>query len=86
MDPNAVLMDPRDNVVTALCAIEPGEIATWASGRVRANAAIPVGHKLAIVPIAQGATVIKYGHSIGVASVAIEAGAHVHSHCMKGKE
>jgi hypothetical protein len=83
---NAVLIDPRDNVVTALRAIEEGELVTWPGGHVRATAAISVGHKLAITAIAEGATVIKYGHSIGVASVAIEAGAHVHSHCMKGKE
>ena len=41
---------------------------------------IPAGHKFALVAIASGQSVIKYGYSIGVASCAIQQGAHVHSH------
>ncbi|MEJ6388747.1 UxaA family hydrolase [Gymnodinialimonas ulvae] len=48
-------------------------------GRVLSQA-VPAGHKIARQAIAKGAHVTKFGHMIGVASKAIEAGAHVHSH------
>lgn len=41
------------------------------------------GHKLAACPIAAGEKVIKYGHSIGVATQDIAAGEWVHSHNLK---
>jgi len=47
--------------------------------------AIPIGHKLAIVDIADGATVIKYGHDIGRAVAPIRRGQHLHVHNVKTK-
>lgn len=47
---------------------------------VEANADIPFGHKVALCPIKKGETVLKYGLSIGMASVDIAAGDHVHVH------
>lgn len=41
---------------------------------------LPLGHKIALKPIAQGSPVLKYGQSIGVARRAIQAGEHVHVH------
>ena len=41
------------------------------------------GHKLAACPIAAGEKVIKYGHSIGVATQDIAAGEWVHSHNLR---
>jgi len=41
---------------------------------------IPAGHKIALESIPTGASVLRYGHKIGVASQAIEAGEWVHSH------
>jgi (2R)-sulfolactate sulfo-lyase subunit alpha len=46
---------------------------------------IPIGHKLAIQPLADGATVIKYGVDIGRAIMPIPAGAHLHVHNVKTK-
>src|SRR3546814_7138739 len=40
------------------------------------------GHKIAVVDIAAGAPVIKFGFPIGTATAAIARGAHVHSHNM----
>ncbi|MCZ0960693.1 UxaA family hydrolase [Paracoccus benzoatiresistens] len=40
----------------------------------------PAGHKIARVDIAPRAAVVKYGQTIGYATEAIAAGAHVHSH------
>jgi hypothetical protein len=42
------------------------------------------GQKLALVDIAVDATVVKFGHPIGIATRAIPAGAHVHLHNVEG--
>lgn len=46
---------------------------------------IPIGHKFALREIAEGSTVLKYGHDIGRAVAAIKTGAHVHIHNLKTK-
>jgi (2R)-sulfolactate sulfo-lyase subunit alpha len=46
---------------------------------------VPLGHKLALDDIAEGDTVIKYGHDIGKAVAAIAKGGHAHVHNMKTK-
>jgi (2R)-sulfolactate sulfo-lyase subunit alpha len=46
---------------------------------------IPIGHKLAIKPIADGDTVIKYGVDVGRSVAPIAAGAHAHVHNVKTK-
>jgi (2R)-sulfolactate sulfo-lyase subunit alpha len=47
--------------------------------------AIPLGHKVALRDIAEGETVIKYGHDIGRTIAAIPKGGHVHVHNTKTK-
>ena len=46
---------------------------------------IPIGHKLAIRPIKDGETIIKYGVDIGRAVKPIGAGEHLHVHNVKTK-
>lgn len=46
---------------------------------------IPIGHKLAIKPIAAGDTVIKYGVDIGRAIADVQPGEHLHTHNLKTK-
>jgi len=46
---------------------------------------IPIGHKLAIKPLAQNDTVIKYGVDIGRVVAPIQPGEHVHVHNLKTK-
>jgi (2R)-sulfolactate sulfo-lyase subunit alpha len=46
---------------------------------------IPIGHKLAIKPLAKGDTVIKYGVDIGRVVAPIAAGEHLHVHNVKTK-
>src|SRR5580692_10474579 len=41
---------------------------------------VEIGHKLAVVPIARGAAVRKYGQTIGFATVDIQPGQWVHTH------
>jgi (2R)-sulfolactate sulfo-lyase subunit alpha len=46
---------------------------------------IPIGHKLAIKPLSNGDTVIKYGVDIGKAVAPIQVGEHLHVHNVKTK-
>jgi len=46
---------------------------------------IPIGHKLAIKPLAKDATVIKYGTDIGRVVAPIGVGEHAHVHNIKTK-
>jgi (2R)-sulfolactate sulfo-lyase subunit alpha len=53
--------------------------------RVTALADIPLGHKVAIKPMRQGETVLKYEHDIGRAVEDIPVGGYVHAHNIKTK-
>ena len=79
----AAVIDTRDDVATALAAIDAGGEVTLGgvgTGAMRAVEAIAAGHKLAPRPIARGAPVRKYGEVIGHATTDIAAGAWVHVH------
>ncbi len=53
---------------------------------LRANQAIPRGHKVALVDMPVGAVALKYGQPIGIVSSAIRAGDHVHLHNLAMRE
>jgi altronate dehydratase len=72
----SLTIDPKDNVATIL---DSAETLTRASG-IDISPAIPFGHKFALIPIQQGAQIIKYGVVIGTATADIAAGEHVHVH------
>jgi hypothetical protein len=42
--------------------------------------ALPLGHKVALSPIASGQAIVKYGEIIGLATRDIAPGQHVHTH------
>jgi (2R)-sulfolactate sulfo-lyase subunit alpha len=46
---------------------------------------IPIGHKLAIKPLENGATVIKYGVDIGKTIAPIRVGEHTHVQNLRTK-
>ena len=46
---------------------------------------IPIGHKLALVELSPGDTVIKYGVDIGKVVAPIKPGQHLHVHNVKTK-
>ena len=75
-----IVISGRDNVATALEALEAGRRVTVNGIEVVVRDAIPPGHKVALRPIAAGGVVIKYGSPIGVATTDIDQGAHVHTH------
>lgn len=81
---DAIVVHTDDDVAVALRDFDSGDVV-----RVRLQNAIrsmplrdavPLGHKFALHPIAEGAEVRKYGESIGAATCAIAEGAHVHVH------
>jgi len=83
--PNLIVIDPKDNVATALKNLPAGSIAriTGPSGRLddlMLNDEIKLGHKAALCPIAAGALVVKHGVPFGRATAAINPGEHVHVH------
>jgi altronate dehydratase len=77
-----IQLDPRDNVVTALEDLNPGDGVRLESAlaETAVREAIPFGHKMALCAIPAGGEVIKYGECMGVASHSIAAGTHVHVH------
>jgi altronate dehydratase len=79
MKPALVISD-RDNVATALEPLEAGRSVDAGGRAVVAREPIPSGHKIALVDIAAGSEVVKYGSAIGTATAAIPAGSHVHTH------
>jgi altronate dehydratase len=76
----ALVISERDNVATALHALEPGNPLEIEGTSLTVREAIPSGHKIALRDIAVGDAVVKYGSPIGVATAPIAAGAHVHTH------
>ena len=78
---NAVRIDVSDNVATVLRDVSEREHIVWDEGsELVAREPIPEGHKVALVDIAEGQVVRKYGHPIGLAGHEIPAGSHVHTH------
>jgi (2R)-sulfolactate sulfo-lyase subunit alpha len=55
------------------------------SFRLKAKMDVPIGHKIALVDIKTGATVLKYGQDIGKTVADIKKGEHVHVHNLKTK-
>ena len=55
------------------------------SFRLKSRMNVPIGHKIALVDIKTGATVLKYGQDIGKTVADIRKGEHVHVHNLKTK-
>ena len=82
---SAVRIHPDDNVVCLLHDHDRGaspKLADVAAPSL--TAAVPMGHKVALVAIEPGAAVVKYGSVIGHATCAIAPGDHVHLHNLEG--
>jgi altronate hydrolase len=75
-----VRIHPDDNVGVAVAPFEAGETFTVEGVALTATVPLPAGHKVALVPIAAGEAVIKYGFPIGSATADIAAGEWIHSH------
>ena len=82
-----IIISPKDNVATALVDLKAGEVLSkemdGTQKDIKLNQDIPFGHKLGILEIPAGSPVIKYGETIGTASMAIKTGDYVHIHNVK---
>lgn len=85
---DALTMDPKDHVATALKDLKAGSTIQYRLGEdlieLELKEDIPFGHKAAIKPIAKGTDVRKYGDVIGRATEDIAVGYHVHVHNVEG--
>ncbi|HVZ22184.1 MAG TPA: UxaA family hydrolase [Vicinamibacterales bacterium] len=81
--------EPHDSVGVAVADIRAGEtvdgviLSDNSVTKVAAAQDVPLGHKIALVPLAAGATVTKYNVPIGKTTAAIRVGDHVHVHNLK---
>ncbi|MEP5759011.1 MAG: altronate dehydratase family protein [Litoreibacter sp.] len=69
-------LHPQDNIAVALADISAGEIDRETGLKILQP--VKQGHKVAIAAITSGQNVLRYGQTIGQATVDIEAGEHVH--------
>ncbi len=73
-------LHPDDNVCVATRSLPAGTRVEAGCAAVTLQEPIQLGHKIAVVPIRHGDSVIKYGQRIGAATGDIRPGAWVHSH------
>jgi len=78
--PSIIRLDRGDNVGVATCTLAAGHAVHEDLLACVTKVSIPAGHKVAILPIAKGSAVMKYGNPIGLATQDIQPGEHVHSH------
>ena len=80
----AVLVNKKDNVITAVSDLKDGEdvvyLADSGMKSINTTEAIPYGHKVALTKISKGSDIIKYGEVIGRAKSDIKPGGWVHTH------
>lgn len=78
-DSLAFKLHPNDNVAIARNAITKGTVLAEFGGLL-VQADVPAAHKVALVPVAIGEPVLRYGQIIGFTTQSIEPGEHVHTH------
>ncbi len=84
--PNIVVLAEGDNVGVAVQEIAAGDVAFAAAGAsVTANEAIPLAHKIALRPIANGERIVRFRVPVGIATQEIPQGALVHVHNVRSQ-
>jgi (2R)-sulfolactate sulfo-lyase subunit alpha len=90
--PHLLVHDHKDNVgvvvvegLTAgtemLCVVTEDN----SSFKLKVDADVPIGHKVALKDLAAGDTAIKYGEDIGKIVAGVKRGGYVHTHNLKTK-
>jgi altronate dehydratase len=79
-DDALLALNAADNVAVLKRTVKAAEELRHGSLSLRTTAAVPAGHKIALVEIPDGAPVKKYGQIIGFARGLIHPGDHVHLH------
>ena len=88
-----IIHDQKDNVgVVVIEKITPKQECTcWimendSSKSIQSKDEILLGHKIAMIDLNEGDTILKYGHDIGKVVKPIKKGEHVHVHNVKTKK
>ena len=88
-----IIHDEKDNVgVVVIEKITPNQdYNCWImendkSVKIQSKNEIPLGHKIALVDLNTGDTILKYGYDIGKVVKPIKKGKHVHVHNVKTKK
>ena len=88
-----IIHDEKDNVgVVVIEKITPKQdCSCWImennkTMNIQSLNEIPLGHKIAMVDLNEGDTILKYGHDIGKVVKSIKKGEHVHVHNVKTKK
>ena len=88
-----IIHDKKDNVgVIVVEKVTKGQdCGCWImendkSVKIQSKGEIPLGHKIAMVDLNEGDTILKYGHDIGKVVKNIKKGEHVHVHNVKTKK
>ena len=88
-----ILHDEKDNVgVVVVEKIIPNQdCSCWImendkTVNIHSNNEIPLGHKISMVDLNEGDTILKYAHDIGKVVKSIKKGEHVHVHNVKTKK
>jgi altronate dehydratase small subunit len=88
MSINALVLNSSDTVATTVKPLDSGDIIDIAAENIEISVtlreSIPLGHKFALKDIEQGERIIKYGETIGLATMVIYKGEHVHVHNVEG--
>ena len=92
MTTHFIVHDKKDTVgVVVVEEVKPGmQLTGWIMEtdetiKLKAQDAVPLGHKVALRNIKSGDTLLKYGHDIGKAVAEIGKGHHAHVHNVKTK-
>ena len=81
-EPRTVHLHPSDNLVMAVDPLPAGATIRGVTAAQRVGR----GHKMAIAPVAEGETLLKFGQVIGFASQPIAPGEWVHEHNVTMRE
>ena len=88
-----IIHDEKDNVAVVVIdkTSKNQECVGWImendkSVSIQSKNEIPLGHKIAMVDLNEGDTILKYGHDIGKVVKSIKKGEHVHVHNVKTKK
>src|SRR5947207_14989657 len=76
----ALLLQADDDVAVATRELAAGTAVVIGSAEATVPVGVPRGHKLAVRAVPRGSPVRKYGQPIGLATVDIAVGDHLHVH------
>ncbi|UCH49883.1 MAG: UxaA family hydrolase [Betaproteobacteria bacterium] len=79
-DSRVLLMAPDDNVAIAKTDLAASTTLQVMGSDITLRDKVLTGHKFAFMPVAKGATIVKYGAPIGIATQDIVPGESMHLH------